>query len=185
MLYLLYFILFLLTTSIIVFTSYQIYTIFLQPGAFYYPTTDLAVKQILEISKLSSKDTLIDIGSGDGRILIAAARLGITSIGYEIDPFLVRKSRRLVHQANLDKLVTVHWKSFWKADFNQASVITIYLFPRFMNRLQKLIEKKIKHPIKLITNDYPFTQLKPVKQSDRIFLYHLNKEKSPNNLPKK
>jgi len=70
---------------------------------------------MLKLGQVSSKDTLIDLGSGDGRILIAAACLGAKAVGYEINPFLVWKSRRLIRQARLEKLAKVYWKSFWQA----------------------------------------------------------------------
>ncbi len=174
MLYLLYFLLFFLLGLLIFFGACQIYIKVLQPGAIYYPTTDLVVAQILELSQASSKDVLIDLGSGDGRILIAAARLGVRAIGYEINPLLVWRSRRLICEAKLDKLVTVYWKSFWKADFSKATVVTVYLFPNLMNRLQRLLEKKVRHPIRLIANDYPFTKLTPKKHYQKIYLYYFN-----------
>ena len=142
MLYFLFFLLFLILSFLFFFFIYQIYTLFLQPGAVYYPTTNSSVRDMLKISKLTSKDILIDLGSGDGRILIAAAQLGARAIGYEINPFLVYKSRQLIKNLNLDNMVSVKWKSFWKADFNQATIITVYLFPHLMKRLQKILEKK-------------------------------------------
>lgn len=172
MLYFLLFLLFITLSLLFLFFFYQIYTQFLQPGAIYYPTTDSGVDEMLKISQLTSKDTLIDLGSGDGRILIAAARLGAKSIGYEINPFLVLKSRRLIKQLKLDKLALVKWKSFWKADFNEATVITVYLFPHLMKRLQKLLEKKLKHRVKVVSNDYQFPDLKPALKSNKIYLYY-------------
>lgn len=174
MLYFLFFILFLTLIFLFIFFFYQIYTIFFQPGAVYYPTTNLNVKEMLKISRVTSKDILIDLGSGDGRILIAAARLGARAIGYEINPFLVYRSRRLIKQLKLEKLASVKWKSFWKADFNEATIITVYLFPHFMKRLQKLLEK-VNHPLRLVCNDYPFPGLTPVKKSKNIYLYNFNK----------
>lgn len=176
MLYLLYFLLFSILGFFVFFNAYQIYTKVLQPGAIYYPTTDSDVIEMLKLSKASSKDTLIDLGSGDGRILMAAAKIGVTAIGYEINPFLVWRSRRRIYEAKLDKLATVYWKSFWKADFNKATIVTVYLFPHLMNRLQQLLEKKVKHPIRLITNDYPFTKLVPAKHSSKIYLYYFSQK---------
>jgi len=172
MLYLPYLSIFFLLGFVIFLIAYQIYTNVLQPGAIYHPNTDSAVKQILKLSQAGSKDTLIDLGSGDGRILIAAARLGIMAIGYEIDPFLAWQSRRLIHQARLDKLATVRWKSFWQADFSQATIVTVYLLPHLMNRLQRLLEKEVNHPIRLVTNNYPFPQLTPAKHYRQIYLYY-------------
>jgi ribosomal protein L11 methylase PrmA len=178
MLYLLCFSIFFLLGLAFFLIAYQIYTNVLQPGAIYYPTTDMAVKQMLKLSPVGPKDTLIDIGSGDGRILIAAARLGAVAIGYEIDPFLVWQSRRRIHQAKLDKLATVRWKSFWQADFSQVTVVTVYLFPHLMNRLQRLLEKKVNHPVRLIVNNYPFPQLTPTKRYHQIYLYRFTNSHS-------
>lgn len=172
MLYFLYFILFLTLSSLFLFFFYQMYTLIFQPGAVFYPTVDLSVKEMLKISQLTSKDTLIDLGSGDGRILIAAARLGAKAVGYEINPFLVCRSRRLIRQLKLNKLVSVKWKSFWLADFSKATIITVYLFPQLMNRLQKLLEKKVNHPLRVVSNDYPFPNLKPALKSKKIYLYY-------------
>lgn len=171
MLYLAYLSIFFLLGLVIFLIAYQIYTNVLQPGAIYYPTTDSAVTQILKLSQAGPKDTLIDLGSGDGRILMAAARLGAVAIGYEINLFLVWRSRRLIHQAKLDKLATVRWKSFWQADFSQATIVTVYLLPRLMNRLQRLLEKEVDHPIRLVTNNYPFPQLTLTKHYHQIYLY--------------
>jgi len=172
MLYFLFFILFLNLISLFIFFFYQIYTIFFQPGAVYYPTTDLSVKEMLKISRVTFKDILIDLGSGDGRILIAAARLGTKSVGYEINPFLVWQSRRLIKQLKLDKLASIKWKSFWQADFSRATIVTVYLFPHLMNRLQKLLEKKVNHPLRVVCNDYSFPGLKPALKRKKIFLYY-------------
>jgi len=128
---------------------------------------------MLKLGQISPKDTLLDIGSGDGRILIAAARLGAKAVGYEINPFLVCKSRRLIHQAQLDKLAKVYWKSFWQADFSQVTVVTVYLFPNLMNRLQKLLEKKANHPLRVVVNNYPFPRLKFFKKDNQIYLYKI------------
>ncbi len=169
----LYFLLFLLFLSLsFLFFFYQIYTIILQPGAVYYPTTDTSVKEMLKLSKLTSKDILIDLGSGDGRILIAAARLGTRAIGYEINPFLVYRSRQLIKKLKLEKLASVKWKSFWQADFNQATIITVYLFPHLMKRLQKILEKKLNHSVRVVCNDYPFPGLTPALKSKKIFLFY-------------
>jgi len=178
MLYLPYLSIFFLLGFVIFLIAYQIYTNVLQPGAIYYPTTDSAVTQILKLSQAGSKDTLIDLGSGDGRILIAAARLGAVAIGYEINPFLVWQSRRRIHQAKLDKLATVRWKSFWQADFSQATIVTVYLLPHLMNRLQRLLEKEVNHSIRLVANNYPFPQLTPVKHYRQIYLYYFTDSNS-------
>jgi SAM-dependent methyltransferase len=172
------FLLYLLLISLLVlcflFLGYQAYTNIFQPGAIYFPSKPTAINQMLKLGQVGPKDTLIDLGSGDGRILIAAARLGAKAIGYEINPFLVWRSRRQIHQSKLDKLAKVYWRSFWKADFNQATIITVYLFPHLMNRLQRLLRKKVNHSLRLVANDYPFSQLKADRRYHKIYLYHFD-----------
>lgn len=172
MLFLLYFLLFFLLTVLFLLIGWNVYTKIIEPGAIYYPSKDEVVDQMLKLAKVNSKDTLIDIGSGDGRILIAAAKMGVTAIGYEINPLLVSRSRKLIKEAGLEKLATVYSKSFWKADLNKATVITIYLFPKFMNRLQKSIEKKVDHHVRVVANDYPFNKKNPDKIFNKIYLYN-------------
>ena len=174
-----YFLLVSLLGLIIILIFFQFYTRILHPGAIYFPTPFSTVNQMLKLGQVNSKDTLIDLGSGDGRILLAAARLGAKAIGYEINPFLVRKSRRLIHQAKLDKLAKVYWKSFWQADFNQATIVTVYLFPHLMSRLQRLLEKKVDHPLRVVNNNYLFPQLKPSKQYRQICLYKFTGSNPP------
>ncbi len=154
-----------------------IYTNLLQPGAIYFPTPDTTVKKMLNLAKVSKNDTILDLGSGDGRFLIAAGKLGAKAVGYEIDPLLARRSKKAISKANLSHLATVKCKSFWQADFNQASIITLYLFPNLMNRLQKKLEKNLTHPITLVSHNYQFPQKKYIKKQGNLYLYQFKPKK--------
>jgi hypothetical protein len=151
---------------------YIIYYNFLQPGAVFYPTPTNRVKQMLRFAKANPKDTIIDLGSGDGRIIITAASQGIKAIGYENNPFLVRQSRQQIKDKNLSHLAQIKLQSFWQADFNSATIITLYLLPCYMNRLQKILEKKLTRPIKLISHDYQFPNKKYTQKKGNLYLYH-------------
>lgn len=151
--------------------GYFFYRLTIAPGAIYYPTPEKTVIDMLDLAKVGPKDTVLDLGSGDGRILIEAAKRGAKAIGYEIDPLLVRQSRKLVHSENLSHLITIHNNNMWKANLGQATVITLYLFPNFMNRLQKLLEKKLTHPIRLVSHNYQFTKKQPSRKSGNLYLY--------------
>ena len=158
---------------ILLFTlGYIIYINFIQPGAIYYPSKAPDIKKMLNLAQVDPKDTVLDFGSGDGCILLAAARRGAKAIGYEIDPLLVRQSRQAAKTAKLDHLITIHCQSMWHADFSSVTVVTLYLFPHFMNRLQKILDKKLNHPIKLVSNQYQFPDKKYTKKNGKIFLYH-------------
>lgn len=151
--------------------GYLIYTSFIQPGAVFYPSKEDIVKKMLKLSGATKRDVVMDLGSGDGRILIEAGKLGIKSIGYEIDPVLVIESRKKIQKAGVENLAEVKLKSFWLADFNKATIITLYLFPKYMDRLQTILEKKLTHPILIVSNDYEFPRKKYFKKQGKIYLY--------------
>lgn len=98
------------------------------PDAAYVPTPHDVVERMLELAKVAKADVVYDLGSGDGRILIAAAtKAGCASTGYEIDPELVRLSRRRAKDAGVDALVTVVEKDLFEADLSSATVVALYL----------------------------------------------------------
>jgi 16S rRNA A1518/A1519 N6-dimethyltransferase RsmA/KsgA/DIM1 with predicted DNA glycosylase/AP lyase activity len=149
-----------------------IYIIYLQliPGAFYYPSSPDRVKTIFDNLKISKKDVVFDLGSGDGRLLIAAAKLGAKAIGYEMNPGLVHKSRQKIRKLNLSKLITVKIKNFWKADLSDATIICVYQFPKYVKKLEKIL-KKSQHPVVVVSNDYPFPNQKPYLIKNNIYFY--------------
>ena len=155
--------------------GYQIYGNFIQPGAVYYPTKNEVVEEMIRLSKVGPKDRLVDLGSGDGRIIIAAAKLGARAVGYEINPLLVIKSRKLIRKEGLEKLAKVEWKSLWKVNFKGVSVVSVYLMPNLMKKLEKLIRRKTDKPLRVISNDYQFPELKPSKRKGNIFLYEFKR----------
>ena len=154
--------------------AYLIYTSYFHSGAVYFPTKDKVVTQMLDLASVGKGDVVLDLGSGDGRILIAAAKRGARAIGYEIDPLLVVSSKRKIKNAKLSHLAKVHFKSLWNADFDRVTVITLYLFPKYMGRLKKLLDKKLDHSVLLISNDYQFPGEKHIKKKGEMYLYQFD-----------
>jgi len=149
-----------------------IYIIYIQliPGAFYYPSAPDRIKTIFDNIKISKKDTVVDLGSGDGRILIAAAKKGAKAIGYEMNLSVAHRSRQKIKNLNLSNLITIKTKNFWHADLSSATVICVYQFPKYIARLEKIL-KKSPHPVTVISNDYPFPNQKPYLIENRIYFY--------------
>jgi ribosomal protein L11 methylase PrmA len=142
-----------------------------QSGPVYVPTKDKTVKKMIEMADLKKGNKVIDLGSGDGRILIEAAKKGATAIGYEIDPILVAESKRKIAKAGVSNKAKVKLKNMWEADFNEVDVIFVYLFPKYLAKLKKLLEEKLTHPVTVISNDYQIPDTKPAKVKDNIYLY--------------
>ncbi len=126
-------------------------------GAIYFPTSTRSVETMLRFAEIRSGDKVVDLGSGDGRILIAAAKAGAEAVGYEINPILVRRSRRAIARAGIS--ATVYWESFWRADLSQFDVVIVYGIPYIMKDLQKKLERELQPGTKIISNAFTFPGL--------------------------
>ena len=101
-----------------------------EPGqlAPFDPTPHEVVDRMLALVRVKKNDVIYDLGSGDGRIVIAAAKkYGARGVGFEIDPGLVKLARENVRRAGVDKLVEIRHEDFLTADLSPASVVTLYL----------------------------------------------------------
>jgi outer membrane protein assembly factor BamB len=106
------------------------------PDAVYVPTPHDVVARMLEMARVTKESVVIDLGSGDGRIpILAAERYGCKALGYEIDPRLVELSRRAVAERKLQERVQIEQEDIFTKDLSNADVITVFLYPRLMERL--------------------------------------------------
>ena len=111
----------------------------------FVPTPQEIVERMLELARVQAKDVVYDLGSGDGRIVITAAKTyGCRAIGYEIDPQLVALSRSKASEANVGSLVAIEQADLFTAQLGNANVIALYLLPI---QLEKLVPQFEKLPI--------------------------------------
>jgi SAM-dependent methyltransferase len=120
----------------------------------YITTPDNVVLTILSIAGVTSRDFVLDLGSGDGRIPItAAARFGARGLGVEIDPTLVELSKDNAKLAKVEKLVDFKEQDLFATDFSQASVITMYLLPDVNLKLKPALQK-LKPGTRIVSHDW-------------------------------
>jgi len=101
-----------------------------RPDVRFLPTPDNVVDAMLDLAGVTSADVVYDLGSGDGRIPIAAARrFGARGVGIEIDPVLVRQSEENARKAGVDGLVRFVAEDLFQADIREATVVTLFLLP--------------------------------------------------------
>jgi len=116
------------------------------------------------------REIVIDLGSGDGRLLFAAAQKGARAIGYELNPFLVLLTQ--IRARRIDKgSVDVKRQNFWKADLSRADVIFVYSFRKTMQKFEDFVYKNAKKGTRIIANTNPFPNKKPLKSQNGFFLY--------------
>src|SRR6516165_10060767 len=115
-----------------------------KPDVRYVPSSDPVVEAMLDLAYVGEHDVVYDLGCGDGRIPIAAARRGVAkAVCVEIDPALVRKARARVAEAGLEGRVTIVEGDLFQVDFSDATVVTLYLLPELNLRLRpKLLALK-------------------------------------------
>ena len=129
--------------------------------AIFVPTPMDVVAKMLEIAKVGKEDVVVDLGSGDGRILIEAAKKhGCRAIGIEIDPELVRISKQRIQDASLNDLVTVTEADLFEADFGDATVVTAYLYSDLLKRLLPKFEK-LKPGSRIVTHQFAIPGISP------------------------
>jgi SAM-dependent methyltransferase len=128
----------------------------------FVPTPHEVVNRMLELAEIKRGDILYDLGSGDGRIVLAAAKVfGIRAVGFEINPGLVKESRQIIEQAGMEELVEIREQDIQTIDFSPASVVTMYLHPAANLRLRPVLMRELKPGARVISHDFGMGSWKP------------------------
>jgi cyclopropane fatty-acyl-phospholipid synthase-like methyltransferase len=130
-----------------------------------------SIENILKLANIKKGQTIIDLGSGDGRLLFEAAALGAFASGYEINPFLVFISRLRRKLKGLEDQVKIKDESMWKADLKIADVIFVYSLVKKMKKFEDFVYKNAKKGTRVVVNTNTFPDKKPAKTLGKIFLY--------------
>ncbi len=138
-------------------------------GAPYLPSLRRDYEPALALAGLKPGQTLIDLGSGDGRLLRAAAKHGVRGIGYEINPFVYAIS--LIVTWRYRKLVTIYLADFWHVPLPPANAIYVFLIDRFMIKLDAKLTREIKQPTPVISFVFQIPGHTPRLQTRNAWLY--------------
>ncbi len=139
-------------------------------GAPYVPTLAEQRRTALDLLDLKSGQTLYELGSGDGSMLIEAAKRDLNAVGYELNPILVliSKWRARAYSGR----VKVVWSNFWKADFSKADGVFVFQMDRSMKKMEAKIRSETKgKKIKIASHAFKIPGKKPVAQKNAILLY--------------
>jgi SAM-dependent methyltransferase len=134
-----------------------------EPDVPYWPTPMKVVDKMLEFADVKKGDVVYDLGCGDGRILVTAAkRFGVKGFGFDIDPKQVQDSLDNVKKNKLEDLVTIKKADIFTLDLRDASVVTLYLMPELNVRLMPQLEK-LKPGSRIVSHDWDMKGAKPNK----------------------
>lgn len=128
----------------------------------YVPSPQSVVSDMLRYADVGPNDFLIDLGSGDGRIVLTAAKVfGARGFGVEIKDELVRQSNEAAQREGLADRVKFMKQDLFKTDLSQASVITMYLLPDTVNLLKDKFLAELRPGTRIVSHDYPLTGWEP------------------------
>jgi protein-L-isoaspartate O-methyltransferase len=148
----------------------------------YYPTPQLIVDRMLQLGELKAGEKMFDLGSGDGRIVIAAARkYKADATGVELDDSLARQSAERIRSLGLAATARIIHGDLLQQDYSSADLITVYLLPVGNGKVTPILEKQLKKGARIVAHDFEFTAWKAEKienidddgegRSHRLYLY--------------
>ncbi len=160
-----------------------------RPDVGYYATTQDVVEEILKQVRVAKNDVVCDLGCGDGRFVITAAKqFGCRGIGYEIDPKLVREGRQRAQATGVAERATIVEQDIFTVDLSKVTVVTLFLLPELNRRLIPQLEK-LPPQARVVSHEFEIPGLVPdremtfvSKQDDSehlLFFYSVPLKKTP------
>lgn len=132
-----------------------------KPDIYFVATPHEVVEIMLRLADVKKNDVVYDLGCGDGRIVIAAAKkAGARAYGYEIDPEMVKKSQENVSREGVGHLVEIHHQDIFELDLRGATVITLYLLPKLNVRLIPQLDK-LKPGVRIVSHEFDMEGVMP------------------------
>jgi hypothetical protein len=144
-------------------------------GAPYVRSASERVESMMKIMDFKKVKKMVDLGSGDGTIMLEFAKRGVKAYGYEINPFLVWGTNKKIKALGLESKARAYWVNFWFVDFRKKDfdLITIYGIPWIMGRLGKKLKRELRPETKIISNYFVFPGWNPLKKNKDILLYEI------------
>ncbi len=148
----------------------------------YYPTPETIVEKMLQLGGLKAGEKMFDLGSGDGRIVIMAARkFHADAVGIELDKDLWKLSMDQIRKLGLQKTARIVNGDLLKQDYSSADLITVYLLSGFIDKVQPVLDRQLKKGARVVAHDFEFRNWTPEKvqnvaddgegRSHTLFLY--------------
>lgn len=139
-----------------------------KPDVIYYPTPPETVAEMVRMAGIKKGDVLYDLGSGDGRIPIAAAtQYGIRAVGIEIDPKLVTEAEENARQANVSQLVRFRNGDMFRVNYSEATIVTLYLSEKLNVLLRPKLLSELRPGSRILSHDFRMGDWKP-EQTVRV-----------------
>lgn len=142
----------------------------------YVPTNQKTVEKMLELADIKPDDVVYDLGCGDGRIVITAAKnFGVTGVGVDLNPQRIREANENAKAAEVTDKVKFVEGNLFEFDFSKADVVTMYLLPSVNLKLRSKLQKELKPGSRIVSHDFDMGDWEAEKTvkvgSDTIYLW--------------
>jgi len=135
------------------------------PDVIFVPTPQEVVEDMLRLANVRPGDVLYDLGSGDGRIPVTAARLyGVRAVGIDIDPERIREAQENARRNGVERLAQFRMGDLFKADFRDATVVTLYLLPDLNLKLRPKLLRELQPGTRIVSHQFDMGSWKPDKK---------------------
>lgn len=147
-------------------------------------TPQETVEGMLELANVSAEDVVYDLGSGDGRIPVTAAqKYGARGVGIEIQPDLVERARKRAKMSGVSEQVKFRRQDLYKADFSDATVVTMYLFPEVNMKLRPMLFEQLEPGTRVVSHSFDMNEWEPDTtvnvNGDILYLWTIPEEPPP------
>lgn len=133
----------------------------------YFPTPETIVDRMLKLGELKAGETMFDLGSGDGRIVVDAARkYKANAIGVELDDSLYKQSMDRIKMLGLTNTARIIHGDLLKQDYSSADLLTVYLLPVATDLVTPILEKQLKKGARIVAHDFQFAAWRPDQTVD-------------------
>lgn len=154
------------------------------PDVIFVPTPQEVVEDMLRLANIRPGDVLYDLGSGDGRIPVTAARLyGVRAVGIDIDPERIREAQENARRNGVEQLAQFRAGDLFNADFRDATVITLYLLPDLNLKLRPKLLRELRPGTRIVSHQFDMGSWKPDKKLESngrtVYFWVVPEKKKP------
>ncbi|MGI8672168.1 MAG: 50S ribosomal protein L11 methyltransferase [Luteitalea sp.] len=132
-----------------------------RPDVIFVPTRDTVIEAMLKAAQVTPADVVYDLGCGDGRIVVAAAKLGARAVGIDIDPLRVKETNDNIQKNAVSAKAEIRQGDLFEADIREATVVTLYLLPSLNVKLKPRLMEQLRPGTRIVSHDFDMGDWKP------------------------
>ncbi len=158
---------------LLIYRSFKIllHILFTVKGSVFEPSSQEKIKTIIELAQPQKSDKIIDLGAGDGELMLAFAQRGFEIEGEELNPLLFQQAKKRFKQAQVDDLIEINQGNFLEKDLSRYDLLLVYCPQHVMKQLEPKLNKDLKPGARVVSNYFYFPNWDPEQVKNEVRLY--------------